>query len=74
MRALFGDSMVNLDGPDHAQLRKIVQRAFTPRLLAAAEADIHAVAARIVDDVLAEQPDEFVSAVASRLPWRSSAT
>ncbi|MEU9146931.1 cytochrome P450 [Streptomyces sp. NPDC048349] len=68
VRALFGDSMVNLDGPDHAQLRKVVQRAFTPRLLAAAEADIHAVAARIVDDVLAEEPDEFVSAVSSRLP------
>lgn len=68
VRALFGDSMVNLDGPDHAQLRKIVQRAFTPRLLAAAEEDIHAVAARIVDDVLEGRPDEFVSAVASRLP------
>ncbi|MFD3677579.1 cytochrome P450 [Streptomyces sp. NPDC058613] len=68
VRALFGDSMVNLDGPDHAQLRKIVQRAFTPRLLAAAEEDVHAVAARIVDDVLEERPDEFVSAVASRLP------
>ncbi|WP_327283832.1 MULTISPECIES: cytochrome P450 [unclassified Streptomyces] len=68
VRALFGDSMVNLDGSDHAQLRKIVQRAFTPRLLAAAEADIHAVAARIVDDVLADEPDEFVSAVSSRLP------
>ncbi|MFB6615315.1 cytochrome P450 [Streptomyces sp. NPDC056367] len=68
VRALFGDSMVNLDGPDHAQLRRIVQRAFTPRLLAAAEADIHAVATRIVDDVLDGRPDEFVSAVASRLP------
>ncbi|MFG2293783.1 cytochrome P450 [Streptomyces sp. NPDC048603] len=68
VRALFGDSMVNLDGGDHAQLRRIVQRAFTPRLLAAAEADVHAVAARIVDDLLARRPDEFVSAVASRLP------
>ncbi|MFF0548439.1 cytochrome P450 [Streptomyces sp. NPDC004311] len=68
VRALFGDSMVNLDGADHAALRRIVQRAFTPRLLAAAEADIYAVAARIVDDVLAEGPEEFVSAVASRLP------
>ncbi|MGW6690171.1 cytochrome P450 [Streptomyces sp. NPDC054961] len=68
VRALFGDSMVNLDGADHAQLRKIVQRAFTPRLLAAAEEDVHAVAARIVDDVLAQRPEEFVSAVASRLP------
>ncbi|MER8095934.1 cytochrome P450 [Streptomyces goshikiensis] len=68
VRTLFGDSMVNLDGPEHARLRKIVQRAFTPRLLAAAEEDILAVASRIVDDVLDGQPDEFVSAVASRLP------
>ncbi|MGG8407304.1 cytochrome P450 [Streptomyces sp. 12297] len=68
VRALFGDSMVNLDGPDHAQLRRIVQRAFTPRLLAETERDIDAVAARIVDDMLAARPDEFVTAVSSRLP------
>ncbi|MER7762454.1 cytochrome P450 [Streptomyces sp. NPDC097619] len=68
VRALFGDSMVNLDGPDHARLRRIVQRAFTPRLLAEAERDIDAVAARIVDDMLERRPDEFVAAVASRLP------
>ncbi|WP_324605138.1 cytochrome P450 [Streptomyces sp. NRRL S-87] len=68
VRALFGDSMVNLDGAEHAQLRRIVSRAFTPRLLAEAERDIHKVAARIVDDMLHARPDEFVSAVSSRLP------
>ncbi|MFJ7155999.1 cytochrome P450 [Streptomyces sp. NPDC101118] len=68
VRALFGDSMVNLDGTDHARLRKIVSRAFTPRLLAEAERDIHKVAARIVDDMLDRRPDEFVAAVSSRLP------
>ncbi|MEV7415732.1 cytochrome P450 [Streptomyces sp. NPDC089919] len=68
VRALFGDSMVNLDGADHAQLRKVVSRAFTPRLLAETERDIHAVAARIVDDMLRERPEEFVAAVSSRLP------
>ncbi|OLL73643.1 putative cytochrome P450 hydroxylase [Pseudonocardia sp. Ae263_Ps1] len=30
VRAVFGDSMVNLDGDRHTELRRIVQRAFTP--------------------------------------------
>ncbi|MEU5436028.1 cytochrome P450 [Streptomyces sp. NPDC020719] len=69
VRAVFGDSMVNLDGPRHAQLRRIVSRAFTPRVLADAEADIGRLAARIVDDVMASRADEFVSAVASRMAF-----
>ncbi|MFJ4921184.1 cytochrome P450 [Streptomyces sp. NPDC088725] len=69
VRALFGDSLVNLDGPDHARLRRIVSRSFTPRILGRAEADIHAVAARVVDDVLARRPDDLVASVASRMPF-----
>lgn len=69
VRALFGDSMVNLDAPHHTQLRRIVSRAFTPRILGRTEADIEAVATRIVDDVLALRPDDFVTAVASRMPF-----
>ncbi|MFJ1600170.1 cytochrome P450 [Streptomyces sp. NPDC088261] len=78
VRALFGDSLVNLDGPRHAQLRRIVSRSFTPRILGRTEEDIRAVAARIVDDVLADggaraarsdRPGDFVTAVASRMPF-----
>ncbi|MFJ2649064.1 cytochrome P450 [Streptomyces sp. NPDC087420] len=78
VRALFGDSLVNLDGPLHAQLRRIVSRSFTPRILGRTEEDIRAVAARIVDDVLADggagavlsdRPGDFVTAVASRMPF-----
>ncbi|MER7998112.1 cytochrome P450 [Streptomyces sp. NPDC095613] len=69
VRALFGDSMVNLDAPRHTQLRRIVSRAFTPRILNRTEEDIHAVATRIVDDLLASRPDDFVTAVASRMPF-----
>jgi cytochrome P450 len=69
VRALFGDSMVNLDGPRHAQLRRIVSRSFTPRILSRTEQDMRAVATRIVDDVLAEKPEDFVTAVASRMPF-----
>ncbi|MBA4862196.1 cytochrome P450 [Streptomyces sp. PSKA54] len=69
VRCLFGESMVNLDDPHHAQLRRVVSRAFTPRLLAAAEEDICRVAGRIVDDMIAQRPGEFVSSVASRMPF-----
>ncbi|PKV77011.1 cytochrome P450 [Streptomyces sp. TLI_146] len=69
VRGVFGDSMVNLDGPRHAQLRRVVSRAFTPRVLADAESGIRDLAARIVDDLLATGADEFVSAAASRMAF-----
>ncbi|SCK26996.1 Cytochrome P450 [Streptomyces sp. WMMB 714] len=69
VQALFGQSMVNLDGQEHAQLRKIVSRAFSPRLLAKAERDIHDVAERVVRDAVRRPSREFVTAVASRVPF-----
>lgn len=69
VKALFGDSMVNLDDPEHAALRRIVGRAFTPRLLAAAEENVRAVAERLVDEVIRDRPGDFVAAIASRLPF-----
>ncbi|QJY48659.1 cytochrome P450 [Pseudonocardia broussonetiae] len=62
------DSMIQKDGPEHARLRKVVVRAFSPRMLARLEDDIRARASRIVDDVLAQRSGEFVSGVAQRLP------
>ncbi|WP_405020014.1 cytochrome P450 [Kitasatospora sp. NBC_00070] len=70
VRTLFGDSMVNLDDPRHADLRRIVSRAFTPRLIAKVEDDIRAVARELVDEVIARRPTDFVSAVAAELPYR----
>jgi cytochrome P450 len=68
VKALFGESMVNVDGREHAQLRKIVSRAFSPRLLAATEKDIHDVVARVVGDAVRQPSRDFVTAVASRVP------
>ncbi|MFI1398400.1 cytochrome P450 [Streptomyces sp. NPDC020681] len=68
-KAVFGNSMVNMDGAEHAKMRRIVSRAFTPRLLAAAEEDVREVAARIVDEMIRERPDDFVASVASRMPF-----
>ncbi|MFE9397968.1 cytochrome P450 [Streptomyces flavidovirens] len=68
-KAVFGNSMVNMDGTEHATMRRIVSRAFTPRLLAAAEEDIRDVARRVVDEMLVERPRDFVPSVASRMPF-----
>lgn len=70
VRALFGDSMVNLDDPRHAQLRRVISRAFTPRLLSGAEDDIRRVATRLVDVVERDRPEDFVTAVAAELPFQ----
>jgi cytochrome P450 len=65
---VFGTPMVSMDGPRHARLRRIVSRAFSPRMLATIESDIQDTAGRIVDTVLAEGPRDFVTQVAARLP------
>jgi methyl-branched lipid omega-hydroxylase len=63
----FG-SMINMDDPRHARLRRIVSRAFTPRMIKKFEGDVQQVAATIVDDLLANGPCDFVERAATRLP------
>ena len=65
----FG-SMINMDDPRHARLRRIVSRAFSPRLIAKFEDDVRRAAAAIVDDLLATGPCDFVPNVAARLPLK----
>jgi methyl-branched lipid omega-hydroxylase len=65
----FG-SMINMDDPRHARLRRIVSRAFTPRMIARFENDVRRAATAIVDDLLAAGPCDFVSQVAARLPLK----
>ncbi|WP_037560010.1 cytochrome P450 [Spirillospora albida] len=64
----FFGSMINMDDPRHAQIRRVVSRAFTPKVLARAEEDLQRRAARIVDDMIAEGPRDFVAQAAARLP------
>ncbi|MFJ8750122.1 cytochrome P450 [Streptomyces sp. NPDC102441] len=68
-KAVFGNSMVNMDGAEHAGLRRTISRAFTPRLLAAAEENIDAVARRLVDEMAAEGPGDFMRSAPSRMPF-----
>src|SRR3984885_14170094 len=65
----FG-SMINMDDPRHARLRRIVSRAFSPRLVAKTEQDVRRAAATIVDDLLAGGPCDFVQRVSARLPLK----
>jgi methyl-branched lipid omega-hydroxylase len=65
----FG-SMINMDDPRHARLRRIVSRAFSPRMIARFEDDVRRAATAIVDDLLATGPCDFVPNVAARLPLK----
>lgn len=68
-KAVFGNSMVNMDGAEHAKLRRIVSRAFTPRLLAATEQNIQDIARRVVDEVITQRPRDFMPSAPSRMPF-----
>ena len=63
-------SMLNMDDPRHARLRRIVSRSFTPKMIAKFEADVRRTAAQVVDDLLAAGPGDFVAQVATRLPLK----
>jgi cytochrome P450 len=65
----FG-SMISMDDPRHARLRRIVSRAFTPKMIKRFEEDVQRTAAQIVDELLAEGPCDFVAQVAARLPLK----
>jgi len=65
----FG-SMINMDDPRHARLRRIVSRAFTPKMIKKFEEDVQRTAASIVDDLLVTGPCDFVRHVSARLPLK----
>jgi methyl-branched lipid omega-hydroxylase len=65
----FG-SMISMDDPRHARLRRIVSRAFTPKMIKKFEDDVEVAAAAIVDDLLKIGPCDFVQHVSARLPLK----
>jgi methyl-branched lipid omega-hydroxylase len=65
----FG-SMISMDDPRHARLRRIVSRAFTPKMIRKFEEDVQRTAASIVDDLLVTGPCDFVQHVSARLPLK----
>ncbi|NUR25078.1 MAG: cytochrome P450 [Catenulispora sp.] len=66
--ATYFGSMINMDDPRHARMRRIVSRAFTPRMVAGLRDDIRGTATRIVDTLVANKSGDFVAEAAARLP------
>jgi methyl-branched lipid omega-hydroxylase len=65
----FG-SMISMDDPRHARLRRIVSRAFTPKMIQKFEDDVQVTATSIVDDLLELGPCDFVQRVSAPLPLK----
>jgi methyl-branched lipid omega-hydroxylase len=65
----FG-SMISMDDPRHARLRRIVSRAFTPKMIKKFEEDVQRAAGVVVDELLQAGPCDFVRNVSTRLPLK----
>ena len=69
--AEFSGSMISLDDPRHLRLRSIVNRAFTPKMVARIEESVRTRAQQLVSDMLANHPDgeaDFVESLSGPLP------
>jgi cytochrome P450 len=65
----FG-SMISMDDPRHAKIRRIVSRAFSPKMIQRFEDQVETVAAEIISEVAAGGTGDFVVDVAARLPLK----
>ena len=69
--AEFVGSMISLDDPRHLRLRKMVNRAFTPKVVARIEDSVHDRARRLVTNMTAHHRDahaDFVAEISGPLP------
>lgn len=67
MNEFFG-SLISMDDPRHARLRKIVSGTFTPRMLNNVLEDVEKTAKRVVDGIVDKGEIDFVSEVAMPFP------
>ena len=63
-----GSSIIFMDPPEHAQLRSLVSRAFTPRRVSALESRIRELCGELFDAVGSRSEFDFVQEFAARLP------
>jgi len=60
--------MLNMDPPLHTRYRRLVNKGFTPRMVAQLHDRIHLAADRIIDNVIERGTAEFVTDLSSELP------
>jgi methyl-branched lipid omega-hydroxylase len=66
----FFSSIIAMDDPRHARLRKLVSAGFTPRMLAKLQHHVEATAGQIVDRVAERGTCDFVVDIAAALPLK----
>jgi cytochrome P450 len=66
--AFLDSHMLNRDGDDHRRLRRLVSKAFTPRMIEQLRPRIQEIADELLDPVVAAGEMELVSAFAFPLP------
>jgi cytochrome P450 len=66
--AFGAPTMLNSDPPDHDRYRSVVQRAFTPRAIAALEPRLRDVASTLLVDLSGDIPFDIVEGLAGPLP------
>ncbi|MDG2112817.1 MAG: cytochrome P450 [Actinomycetota bacterium] len=66
----FFSSMIGMDDPRHARLRRIVSKGFTPKMLAQLEGSVQGVATQVVDQIAERGECDFVTDVAAALPLK----
>jgi cytochrome P450 len=66
----FFGSMINMDDPKHARMRRIVSRGFTPKMLDSMKAGVEQAAAEVIDAIIDKGECDFVTEVAALLPLR----
>jgi cytochrome P450 len=68
MFRLLTDSMVFKDDPDHTRLRRLVNKAFTPRMIQAMTEDIEKIIDKLLDHLAEKNEVDLVSQFAVPLP------
>jgi len=60
--------MLNMDPPLHTRYRRLVNKGFTPRMVAQLHDSIHVATDRIIDNVIEQGRADFVTDIAAELP------
>ncbi len=64
----FARMLIDLDPPEHARLRQLVSRGFTPKVIKSMDGHFREVANRIIGDAVANGTFDFVTDIAAELP------
>jgi cytochrome P450 len=60
--------LITIDPPQHVRLRRLVNKGFTPRMVAQLEPSVREITHRIIDEVASHGSCDFVTDIAALLP------